>query len=86
MPSPISSLHVVTNSFHLPRSLLIFSSVFPPTMSIAPAACPNGARLLEDTAAPLEQWEAQEAKQLALLRSENGSEVGNLLARCVRSA
>ena len=48
---------------------------------IMPAPCSNGTELLQDTSVSLEQWESQEAKQLALLRSENGSEVGNLLAR-----
>ncbi|GMH58526.1 hypothetical protein TrRE_jg1183, partial [Triparma retinervis] len=74
-------------------SHLIFQSVFDAALPAAPHGkcslrsdpCPDGTMIESDTGRPLSSWSRGEASQLSLLRSENGSDVGNLLSRRIKS-
>jgi ankyrin repeat protein len=96
--SPIREVFVVTNEFHMKRSLLIFRGVSsslpsraapPPAVSslpapaVTPLPAPDGdpSLLLAETGRSLPSWQSSEEKQLSLLRSECGSDFGNLLAQ-----
>ncbi|GMI01830.1 hypothetical protein TrST_g10430 [Triparma strigata] len=85
--SGVEKLIVVTNEFHLRRSLLIFSTVFEvlTECTVTGEAAPDGENLERDTGISQEVWLEQEEKQLALLRSENGSNVGNLLSQRIKA-
>ena len=95
--SASTTLVVVTNEFHMPRSLLVFQDVAKklaaddddsnksqhPRFTVVPLPAPNGslALLQSQTGKSLSQWVAQEDKQLNLLRSECGSDFGNVLSQ-----
>ena len=101
LPERVAEVVLVTNAFHMERSLLIFSSAFRasladageagggggggPPVPIRCLAAPDGSRLKEETGKSLDEWRAAERQQLELVRSENGTEVGNLLAQRLRA-
>ena len=78
---PITSVSVCTNQFHLLRSELIFRTTLEPAMRVRMVPAGDGTRLHEDTGRNLVEWQHAEEKQLELLRSECGSDVGNVLAQ-----
>ena len=82
-PTPIVSVTIVTSAFHMERSKLIFGAVLGSEASwdVRCVSAPDGTALLEDTGQSLAAWKAAERKQLELLRSENGVEVGNILSQ-----
>ena len=82
---PVREVAVVTNAFHMPRSALIFRTVLEPACTVRLVEASDGTRLLEDTGKALPEWLAAEQLQLELLRSECGSDFGNLLSQRIRA-
>lgn len=79
----VVSVTIVTSAFHMERSKLIFGAVLgrEASWNVRCVPAPDGTALLEDTGQSLDAWKAAERKQLELLRSENGVEVGNILSQ-----
>ena len=101
LPERVTEAVLVTNAFHMERSLMIFAAAFDAQLSTREEAdgdcvlcqpvplrslsVPDGSRLKEDTGKSLDEWAAAERLQLELVRSENGTEVGNLLSQRLRA-
>jgi len=78
----VTTIELVTNSFHMPRSLLIFSNTAPSHLLVKALPASNGSdeAMTRETGRTIASWERLEGKQMALLRAENNSDVGNILS------
>ena len=92
--SSVQTIYLVTNDFHMLRSSLIFKGVliqqgflqrrrtFP--FRVIDCIAPNSETLYADTGRSLKDWLEGENYQMENLRSENGSNVGNVLSQRIK--
>lgn len=79
---------LVTNTFHMQRSAVVFRWALPEEVSLEEASAPDGAAdaMLAETGKPLEVWQADETKALQLRNLGNGDgPVGSVLHERLRA-